>query len=869
MPDRAGYTLAVYAIDVSPSMKELKEDVSAATVKSKGKTRLDLVKEFVARKCEPKVTSGRKTEAVGILSFGGKTNNQAHRAYVTANPEDEDSPYAAISCDVAIQPAKPKIIEEVLNLEVGEHEGNPVSAMMVALDMIHTHKHTKSWTLEVVLITDGESAFSQDEYEDAMMRFDELGAKLSVVGIDFQSLNQPVDKSKTRNKRLSEKFWRTFVEKLHERISQTTTSEDMLPTFGIFDEALIAARLPSPAVVNGTVSAIDLHIGSSEIDADQAITIPIRYSKATMKARPQSLSKAWKPAMDLQAPPQTIQAGPSSQLASSLAQQSQHMERPPTTSDLAAMISAEVKHHSAYVVRRPDAAPATQEVPVSQADFGKEGLDGDYLVDSDIPQALPEEDEELVAKEDIVKAWRFGSTWVPMEADTFEPLDTRKGVEVLGFFPRDAIRRHLLMGEVRFVWPDLTSKKAQIQFSSLVEGMHLRDMVAVVRWVLKDQAEPTIGLCVPEFNFPGEDKRLDYMFWVQLPFAEDEHNFWFPSLTTYKTSMGKVIEAHPLLPTDEQCDLMDELVIGMDLDQHALRNVKEEPVDEDMDGQKNEDPVWFEPNQSYNPVIHRIKEAIFHASLTHDVDADPLKPPHPELVKYFKTPDEIVEAVHGITQKLKEKLDVKKVPPRIRKKAEKEDLRPDEGYIDIDALFDGYENDGTQANKNPATPKSSKTVKVQRSPISDRKKPHFIESESDDDILAPSEQPKPATAKPKRGRLISNERPMEDFNNLVEGEGDAFRKAIQDLGAVVMENVEGSFSRAAFPLAIECLQAMRQTALMYEEVETYNEYVDELESFINAPKFKHRDFWKQFLDAGEEVGKITPEQARAALEDYE
>ena len=217
----------------------------------------------------------------------------------------------------------------------------------------------------------------------------------------------------------------------------------MLPTFGIFDEALIAARLPSPAVVNGTVSAIDLHIGSSEIDADQAITIPIRYSKATMKARPQSLSKAWKPAMDLQAPPQTIQAGPSSQLASSLAQQSQHMERPPTTSDLAAMISAEVKHHSAYVVRRPDAAPATQEVPVSQADFGKEGLDGDYLVDSDIPQALPEEDEELVAKEDIVKAWRFGSTWVPMEADTFEPLDTRKGVEVLGFFPRDAVSRQL------------------------------------------------------------------------------------------------------------------------------------------------------------------------------------------------------------------------------------------------------------------------------------------------------------------------------------------------------------------------------------------------------------------------------------------
>ena len=226
MPERAGYTLSVYAIDVSPSMGEEMENT-----KGKNSTKLGLVKELVARRCEPKVScalhifwaltiqisSGRKTEAVGILSFGGselptypsltlrlETNNQAHRAYVAANPEDEDPPYAAVACDVAIQTAKPRTLEEVINLEVGAHEGNrespsrlpltepAVSALMVALDMIHTHKHTKSWALEVVLITDGgsapgfslmvgESAFNQDEYEDAMMRFDELGVRLSVM----------------------------------------------------------------------------------------------------------------------------------------------------------------------------------------------------------------------------------------------------------------------------------------------------------------------------------------------------------------------------------------------------------------------------------------------------------------------------------------------------------------------------------------------------------------------------------------------------------------------------------------------------------------------------------------------------------------
>lgn len=78
-------------------------------------------------------------------------------------------------------------------------------------------------------------------------------------------------------------------------------------------------------------------------------------------------------------------------------------------------------------------------------------------------------------------------------------------------------------------------------------------------------------------------------------------------------------------------------------------------------------------------------------------------------------------------------------------------------------------------------------------------------------------------AKPKHGRLISNQQPLEDFNRLIEGEGDVFRKAIQDLGAVVRENVEASFSKQAFPLAIDCLKAMRSTALTYEEVETYNE----------------------------------------------
>jgi len=52
------------------------------------------------------------------------TNNQANHSYVEANPEDEDPPYAAVASNVAIQTAKPKIVEEIVNLQVGHVEGN-------------------------------------------------------------------------------------------------------------------------------------------------------------------------------------------------------------------------------------------------------------------------------------------------------------------------------------------------------------------------------------------------------------------------------------------------------------------------------------------------------------------------------------------------------------------------------------------------------------------------------------------------------------------------------------------------------------------------------------------------------------------------
>jgi ATP-dependent DNA helicase 2 subunit 2 len=67
MPDRAGYQVSLYAIDVSPSMGEEIQDPGGSSSKAEKKTKLALAKEYVARKCEPKVGVHRLWSKVAPL----------------------------------------------------------------------------------------------------------------------------------------------------------------------------------------------------------------------------------------------------------------------------------------------------------------------------------------------------------------------------------------------------------------------------------------------------------------------------------------------------------------------------------------------------------------------------------------------------------------------------------------------------------------------------------------------------------------------------------------------------------------------------------------------------------------------------------
>lgn len=68
---------------------------------------------------------------------------------------------------------------------------------------------------------------------------------------------------------------------------------------------------------------------------------------------------------------------------------------------------------------------------------------------------------------------------------------------------------------------------------------------------------------------------------------------------------------------------------------------------------------WFDTRLSYNPAVHRTKQALFHAAIVSDLTTNPLPPPHPELVKYFDPPRKVLKRAQDAIETCKKSFKVK------------------------------------------------------------------------------------------------------------------------------------------------------------------------------------------------------------------
>ena len=160
--------------------------------------------------------------------------------------------------------------------------------------------------------------------------------------------------------------------------------------------------------------------------------------------------------------------------------------------------------------------------------------------------------------------------------------------------------------------------------------------------------------------------------------------------------------------------------------------------------------------------------------------------------------------------------------------------------------------------------------------IDDKKKRVFwkeiIQNELDTTVTQQRIEEKLNANKPEDKTSISAVTPIEDFKEMVGNKKvDYTVKAMNLMSEMVIKFIRDSFKGSYFVKAIECIKVLRQTAIEEDEVDLFNDFLNELKKLF--PKEKFLDFWLLFVDNKitlisedeNEKSKFTETQAQSWL----
>ena len=181
---------------------------------------------------------------------------------------------------------------------------------------------------------------------------------------------------------------------------------------GTLAYALEVTRSPEIKITRSTLSKTTLSIGDIHLKPDESVQILVKTGKATAIVRPPSLKKF-----------AVRTDGSSSKESEHQSQQSKPVM--PALEDVAPL-----EMRTQFVVKKSDDIDALKaNKPIR--DFDDEDEEDEY---KDTFQ-----DSQSVEKEDLTRAYKYGSTWIPIEDESADKLSTVKGLEVVGFSYEDLV----------------------------------------------------------------------------------------------------------------------------------------------------------------------------------------------------------------------------------------------------------------------------------------------------------------------------------------------------------------------------------------------------------------------------------------------
>ena len=178
-----------------------------------------------------------------------------------------------------------------------------------------------------------------------------------------------------------------------------------LGLLGSLEHALLTLNCPQVKETRSALFSTTLRLGDVEVRESEAIEMNVRLAKFTSLAR----AASWKKFIKKEDGDGDIR----------------------DVEDEGKAIFKEVKRRTEYIIDR-----STEE------EEGKGPTAQDMSMDVDEEKSVAEEETRLekVEKEQLVKGFKYGSTYVPCPDGQFERLNTKKGMEICGFFQRKNVR---------------------------------------------------------------------------------------------------------------------------------------------------------------------------------------------------------------------------------------------------------------------------------------------------------------------------------------------------------------------------------------------------------------------------------------------
>ncbi|KAG1777312.1 SPOC like C-terminal domain-containing protein [Suillus placidus] len=756
-------------------------------------TNLEWALQFVKLKIQEMIFNGRKTDQCGVILFGSEeTDNIIH---------EKNGGYQHVSEYIPITHPSSTTLAKLDALQPSEHSGDPIDALIVGIETqdIYLNKR-RTWTRKIVIVTDGQSPMEIEDWEATVKKMNANAISLTVIGVDFDDDEFPFhEEDKSTIKVENEAFYHKLTSALDNGLVGTCV-------FALQEIARPDMKQTKSALM-GTV----LRLGDVDVRPEEAIEILVKASKCTTLARP----KSWKKFGRREKTNDQMQVDEEEDMT----------------------VFAQLKMRSEYYIDHST----------------KEGEEQDKMNTGSDDEEDNDKNLEMVQKEQLIRGFKYGSTYAPCPEGQFRRLNTRKGIDICGFFHAKNFRRELAMGEVQYIWADPGAPQQQVALSSIVQAMYEKGVLAIARLVSKDGMDPKMGVLEPRV-----DTNIDFLLWVQMPFADDVRKYTFACLEKLVSKNGESVTKHPYLPTEDQLEAMGKFIDTMDIMDSGEKDDEGEPI------------PWYDTRQSYNPAIHRTKQALFHSAVVNDITSNPLPPPHPELLKYINPPKWALKASKDAIAECKAVFKVKEVPKKaakVRKDGHVRAMDEDEDMLLLDkkpaASRKGKELAASQV---PVSPKLARPAK--ESAASDSE----TEEESDQEPLLLEKRPFNALPTPERsmspdvdpgrapGRIIGSTYPLRDFkSNLAQG--DVVTKAVEDMGVIIKEVVLRPFASRRHKEMIECMIAMRDTSLKEDEIDAWNAFLRDLkESCLKGAG--NPEFWQEVQKLGRSISLISEPEAK-------